>query len=288
MKKTGNKTPLPMLAALLMAAILTPSISRARELVKVWETAPVMDKPESAAWDQTTGYIYISNIGGDYLQHDDNGYISLIREDGSVADTKWLAQGLDNPQGLALVGNKLYVADFTRIVVIDIKTATIEKNLPAEGAQFLNDAAEDANGDVYFSGIKTNRIYKVTGDNTEIWMESAALNAPNGLLCAKESILALSYSSGSLLAIDKQTKAITKLCDGIADADGLTSDGEGGYFATASWQGKVYHIDAEGCKTLILDLGPDKTVAADICYIPEKELLVIPTLGKTVLGYRWE
>lgn len=282
-----GKYRITLLATLLLSG-LAPLVSGARELVRIWETEPVMDKPESAAWDPATGRIFISSIGGDYFQIDGNGYISVIDPEGRVLEAKWYAEDLNNPQGLVLDGDKLYVADLTRVVVIDTKKAAQQAVIPAEGAQFLNDLTKDANGDIFISGCKTNRIYRIQSGKVEVWLDETSLNAPNGLFAENDRLLALSFNGGIMFSIDKQNKEMTQLCDGIANADGITPDGEGGYFASGAWQGEVFHIDAKGQKTLVLDLGPQKTIAADILYIPEKQLLVIPTLDKTVLGYRWK
>jgi sugar lactone lactonase YvrE len=285
--RPSGKTHIALLLTLSLTG-LAPLLTEARELVRIWETDPVMDKPESAAWDASTGRIFISSIGGDYLQIDGNGYISVIDADGHVLDAKWYAEGLNNPQGLVLDGDKLYIADLTRVVVLNTKNASQLAVIPAEGAQFLNDVTKDADGSVFVSDCKINRIYRIRDGLAEVWTEDAALNGPNGLLAEKERILALNFNNGTIHSIERQTKQMTMIAEGIANADGITSDGEGGYFASGAWQGEVFHIDSDGRKTLVLNLGQEKTIAADILYIPEKHLLVIPTLNKMVLGYRWE
>ncbi len=269
-----------------IASLLLATNLNASQLIRAWESEAVMDKPESAAWDASSGYIYISNIGGEYLARDGNGYISRLLEDGQSAEVRWLDKGLNNPQGLALVGDKLYVADIDRVVCIDIPSACIDKEFHVKNARFLNDLCASAEGDIYASDCFDNKIYRIHAGELELWLDSPLLDKPNGLLWDKGSLMLLNFGNGQCYRVDGSSKEMTLVCEGIANADGITSDGKGGYYISGAWQGELYHIDEQGTKSLLLDLGKENTIVADILYIPEKELLVIPTLNKTVIGYR--
>ncbi|MXO04800.1 hypothetical protein [Flavobacterium sp. HBTb2-11-1] len=61
-----------------------------------------------------------------------------------------------------------------------------------------------------------------------------------------------------------------------------------GLIVSGAWQGQVFCIDSKENKKLIIDLGKEKIAAADIEYIKEKKLLIVPTLNKTVIGYHLE
>lgn len=245
-----------------------------------------MDKPESALYDAQTGYIYVSNICGEYFAKDGNGFISRLNLDGSIADLHWV-DGLDNPQGLALAGRTLYVADLDHLVAIDIDSGIIVKNYPLQGAQFLNDLTADDLGRIYCSDSRGNYVARLEGDNFNIWCSDVRIQGPNGVLCEGDSCFVLLFDKGDIYKVDRNTQELTLFTTGIANADGMVSDGEGGYFATGAWQGEVFHLNADGEKTLLLNT-QGKQTTADITYISEARLLVIPTLGNSVLGYRWE
>jgi len=259
----------------------------AQTLTKAWETEAVMDKPESAVFDQARNAIYVSNICGKYCTKDGNGFIAKLSPDGKTLQLQWIT-GLDSPQGMALVGDKLYIADVDHVVVADIKTGTVESRFPAEGAIFLNDVAADKNGDVYVSDCRANRIYRLKNKKLEVWLEKPELKGPNGLLCERKEIVLLNMNGNQIFKVDKRTRAMTEFCSGIKNLDGVTSDGVGGYFVSGAWQGELFHIGSKGEKRLLLDLGPEKVITADITYIPEKHLLLLPTLKKTVLAYVWK
>lgn len=260
---------------------------KAQQLTKLWETEASMDKPESAVYDSSRQVIYVSNINGEYCTKDGNGFIAKVGLDGTIQQLEWIT-GLDSPQGLALVGDKLYIADVDQVVVADVKNGAVVCRYKAEGAIFLNDVTAEKNGDVYVSDCKTNRVYQLKNNKLEVWHDDPELKGPNGLLCQRKDIVLLNMSRNQIFLIDKRTKSMTEFCSGIENLDGVTKDGSDGYFVSGAWQGEIFHINSKGEKKLLLDLGPEKVITADITYIPEKQILVIPTLKKTVLAYRWK
>lgn len=273
----------------------TPAMIKSRQSAKIafdftpdtlrlkWTSDTLFQKPESALYDKQEGIIYISNINGKYLARDGNGFISRLKTDGTIEKLKWL-DGLNNPQGMGLFQKKLYVADINRIVRIDIPTATIDKTWNIPEAVFLNDITTDSNGDVYVSECRKNKIYRLHNERVEIWLEDSVLASPNGLLCERNKLMLLNMKDGKIFAINKQTKKIEEFSNGIRNADGIVSDGHDGYFVTGAWQGEVFYIDCNGQKKLLLDLGKEKIITADICYIASRRLLIIPTLDKRILA----
>jgi DNA-binding beta-propeller fold protein YncE len=207
--------------------------------------------------------------------------------DGTILNLNWIT-GLDSPQGLTLFRNHLYVADVDQVIVIDIQKGIVEKRFIAEGAIFLNDIAADTNGNVYVSDCKANRIYRLKNNRLDVWLSDSKLQGPNGLFCERKKLMLLNMGEGTIYRVDKKTKALTGFCSGIKNLDGVVPAEKGGYFVSGAWQGEVYHLDSKGEKRLTLNLGAEKVIAADIEYIPEKQLLIVPTLSKTVMGYRWE
>lgn len=271
---------------LLFLLLLSSTISFCQSFSKVWVSDSLFLKPESALFDSSKRIVYISNINGEYLAKDGNGFISKIKTNGEIDSLKWV-EGLDNPQGLGLYKNKLYVADINRVVQINTNTAKIEKVFVVESAKFFNDIATDSNGNIYISDCFGNKIYKIANGKIEVWLDSNFLSNPNGLLCTKEDLLMLNMKDKTAYAINKLTKKHRLIFNGIDNLDGIVSDGANGYFVSGAWQGQLFHVDSKGNKKLIIDLGKEKTITADIEYISKEKLLIIPTLDKTVIGYKW-
>jgi hypothetical protein len=79
---------------------------------------------------------------------------------------------------------------------------------------------------------------------------------------------------------------VTEIAGGLENPDGIEAVGDGGYLVSA-WNGKVSYVSPEGEVTLILDTTADEISAADIEYVPELKLLLVPTFyGISVVAYQ--
>ena len=92
----------------------------------------------------------------------------------------------------------------------------------------------------------------------------------------------------SVYCADKINKSLVQFSSGIKNCDGIVPDGRGGYFISGAWQGEIFHANSKGEKKLVLDLGKEKIICADIEYIAKEKLLISPTLNKTIIAYKWE
>ncbi|MCJ7679238.1 MAG: hypothetical protein MUP70_00795, partial [Candidatus Aminicenantes bacterium] len=67
----------------------------------------------------------------------------------------------------------------------------------------------------------------------------------------------------------------------------IESDNRGNVLVS-DFLGKVYRISPDGEKTLLLDSSTPKSFCANFAFIPEKNLLVIPSLtGNTIRAYSY-
>lgn len=272
---------------LVVLITLSTMLSFSQTLTFKWRTDSLFLKPESALYDSINQIIYVSNINGKYLAKDSNGFITRLKLNGEIDVLKWCT-GLDNPQGMGLYGSKLYVADIDRVVMINTSTAKIEKVYEVKDAKFLNDITSDKNGDIYVSDCKMNKVYKLTNDKMNLWMEDTLFSGPNGLLCTNENVFILNTKKANVYCANKINKSLVQFCSGIKNCDGIVRDGRDGYFISGAWQGEIYHVNSKGEKELVLDLGKEKIICADIEYIVKEKLLIIPTLYKTIIAYKWE
>jgi DNA-binding beta-propeller fold protein YncE len=85
----------PQLSALVFAVLTFNAV--AAEPQKLWE-ASGFKQPESVVFDRAAGAIYVSNVNGDPMQKDGNGFISKLGPDGKVVTIEWV-KGLDSPTG---------------------------------------------------------------------------------------------------------------------------------------------------------------------------------------------
>jgi hypothetical protein len=158
------KIPFLVLSALLPAALHAQSPKPAQpSLQKLWETDTVVAVPESVLPDAGNHVLYVSLIDGGPWDVDGKGGVGRLSPDGQHYNGAWIT-GLNAPKGMGRFGHRLYVADISEVVVIDIPKGVIEKKIPIAGATGLNDITVDEKGIVYVSDSKSGKIYRIAGD----------------------------------------------------------------------------------------------------------------------------
>lgn len=278
------------LIALALAATVPATRPRPGKLVKVWETDTTLRTPESVLYDDRTDVLYVANIDGKSDSLDGSGFISKVSLDGKIQNLRWTS-GLNAPKGMGLYKNRLYVTDVYRLVAINTETGQAEKTWDALGQKgaFLNDVTVAKDGTVYVSDSRADKIYRLKDDKWEVWMEGEQLNKPNGVLAVGKNQLMIGCTkTGALRSVDVSTKTMMTIADGMAATDGIVPEGKGNYFVS-DWNGRVFHVNADGTKEQLIDTRTDKINAADIDYVSKKNLLIVPTFFKNKLvAYRWE
>lgn len=256
------------------------------ELSQVWETdTTTFMTPECVTYDSVRNQFYVSNINRQ-SEAENAGYISLVDADGSVKDAQWIT-GFTGPLGNDFHGDYLYVNDRSVIVKIDIAAGEIVERITVDSAVALNgiDIAED--GTIYAADSRTNKIFRVqpTGE-IDVVVASDSLETPNGVLIQDNELLVASSDGGSLKSVNLSDGSIKTLVTGIGQADGIISLGDGRYLSS-SWKGEVYFINENMEQQKILDTQADAINAADMGYIPEENLVVVPTFhDNRLVAYR--
>lgn len=284
-------------AALALVLALPVSVSVpawAAEPAKLWE-ASGFQMPESVLFDPARNVLYVSNINADPVAKDGNGYISKLSPEGKLVTEKWVT-GLDAPKGMSLAKGKLYVSDIDRLAVIDTATGKITKTYAAPGAKFLNDIAIDADGQVYVSDMMGNAIWRLKGTKFEKWLADPQLENPNGLRIDSNRLVVAAWGAmtgdgfatskpGALKAVTLADTMIRDLSPAFGNLDGLEPDGKGGWLVSDWMKGGVFALDRKGNPAKILTLTQG---SADIAYVPEQKLLLVPMMldGK-VVAYRY-
>jgi hypothetical protein len=100
--------------------------------------------PESVLYDPKADLYLVANIHGDPSARDGNGFISCISPEGEVIALKWIdgqAEGvtLNAPKGMALTGERLFVADIDVVRVFDRENGAPLDEIAVQGARFLRD-----------------------------------------------------------------------------------------------------------------------------------------------------
>ena len=255
-------------------AAVTPS------LTKVWETDTVLTTAESTLYDKDTNIIYVSNIQGNHSEKDGKGFISKMRPDGSISQLNWVT-GLNAPKGLAKMNDKLYVTDIDELVEISIADSTITNRYPVQGATFLNDAATDGQK-VYFTDSGTGKVHVL--ENGRVNTVAEGMEGINGIAFNEAGEMFVLDGKG-LRKYNMQTKTAEPVNETVTGGDGLVIIDDSTYIASR-WQGEIYLI-RNGKEQLLLDTKGEESNTADIDYIEEERLVLVPTFQKNrVAAYK--
>ena len=274
----------PMKKTVLLLALLATFNAYAKAPLPTKITGLKMPESVLQAKD---GSIYVSEIGE--FGKDGDGQISKIDKKGNVTV---FATGMDDPKGLAMIGDKLYVADKNR--VIEIKQ---DGTWQVYGAQmafpstpvFLNDLVADKMGNLYVSDSGTlkdgGQIYKIAKDGTitiVVDSKNPDILAPNGLLFeGRNNLLEIDFESGILYRVNISTGATSKVAEGFGGGDGLVRTKSGKIFISDWKSGKVY--EAVAGKVRLIKEG--YKASADIALMQDGKTLMVPDMKAGELDF---
>jgi len=214
------------------------------------------------------------------------------------------ATGLDEPKGIAFVGDHLVTTDLLRVWKINAKgEATViatAEDFPEE-ILYLNDAAAAPGGGVYitdmgdkdkmrdssgeFYGLDSTeakqievvgRVYHVSldGEATLALGPSDLMLCPNGVGVGRDGqLLVGAFFTGNLLeAHDGHLRVVAA---GMRGADAVEQDQRGNYYVSSWSQGKAWKVNSKGKKTVLVE---GLKSAADFYFDREEEKLYLPDM----------
>lgn len=231
--------------------------------------------PESVVYDEERDVVYVSNIGENEAG---DGFISKVDKDGDVLEMKWITD-LEDPKGLQIKGDKLYVTDNTRLVEMSIPEGEITQTWEIDDADFLNDITIDDEGTMYISDSGKSAIYTLnpSGEIRE-WLTTEQLRYPNGLLVVDDQIYVAAWggeNGGPVLRVDLQSKEIEQISsEEVGNLDGIQKLPNENSFYISDWAtGKIHKINSDG--TIREILISDRS-AGDILFLEKEDKLALP------------
>ena len=256
-------------------------------LTEVWRTDTVLLTPESVVYDRNRDVLYVSNVNQEPRMKDNNGFISKIDRNGKILALRWI-EGLSSPKGLTIAGDTLYAADVDEVVMMDINKGEIIRRILVNGSRMLNDITSDSTGTIYFSDTDANRIYKLKNGKIDEWLAEGLLG-PNGVLLKGDTLFLALQGANNFASVEVAEKRFKVLTDSITHADGIAYAGIPGYYLVTDWDGEIFLINPDCTRTSLLQTKKKQINTADIEYIPEYNLLLVPTFfGNCVIAYRLE
>ena len=252
----------------------------AYKMTKIWESDTVFTTVESVIYDPGTDMIYVSNIDGQPWEADGKGSIGRLKPDGSTVDAKWIS-GLHAPKGLGIVNGKLYVTDIKNLVEIDLAAGAITNTFVIDSAGGLNDVTTAPDGTVYFTDSQKGAAYRLKDGKVSVIIDG--LKGSNGIFYETDRLLLATWGDETLNEYKFGDGSYAVIADSLPQPDGVEAVGDGGYLVSA-WRGLIHYVHADGSTELILDTASDTISAADIDYVPEKKMVLVPTFFRNTIA----
>lgn len=251
------------------------------------DTITGLKMPESSV-SHPDGRVFITEIGEFGKKGD--GKVTVLSPDSTL---KTFAYGLNDPKGIDLFGEALYVADVDQVVRIDLKG---NKTVLAKATDFqytptfLNDIEIDGLGNVFVSDSgddngKHAAIYKITphGKVTQIIGVKDGIVRPNGLLLdGPNALLVLDLGTGKLLRVEfseqggKTKSKVTALNQGFGKPDGLARDTSGALYVSDWAGGNVWRLNEPKATPFLISTGHQSS--ADISLSNDGKFLLMPDM----------
>lgn len=214
--------------------------------------------PESVLHDGEEDVYLVSNVAGQPLEADGNGFISRISPEGEVVELRWIdgedpGVTLHAPKGLALVDDLLYVSDVDALRRFDRSTGEPMGQFSHEGA-LLNDLCAGDDGTVHWTetGLTfgeegqtptgSDAVYALREDSLVVFAQGSGLGNPNGCVVDGSDVVYASFTSNQIrrLSEDGTSSIVAELPAG--GLDGLVQAG-GAWYVT-SWEASaVYRVE---------------------------------------------
>ncbi len=257
----------------------------AYRLQEVWASDSLFKTPESVIYDTERDVFYVSNVNQNPWEKDNNGFISKMSKSGEILDLQWI-DGFSGPKGMAIVNDILYVADLDELALIDIDKGKIREKIIVDGAEGMNDITPDGKGGVYVSDSPAGKIFQYSnGIATEFIAD--APGRPNGLLVDQGKLFTAFSSASEFVYFNINTLNKTVVATEIGAGDGITPTDNPNIYLVSDWNGEVFIINADGKKQSLLNTKEQGKNTADIWFIVEDDLLLVPTFfDNRVVAYK--
>lgn len=242
---------------------------------------------ESISYDEKRDLYVVPSAGMPQPVVPNDGYVSLIRPDGSVHTLKWIGVTrngltLNHPLGSDIENDTLYLADMDVIRTFDMNTGAPKAAITVTGMTtgVINDVEVARDGTIYATQTGNDdpdswRIYKVTPQGvSSVFAKGAPLNRPNGVAFDPGgNIVVVNIGTPDVITFSPAGQVVATEQSTDAGNDGLVVLPDGTKFVSSVRQGTVARI-RPGQKAESIASGIPSP--ASMCYDSKRRRLVIP------------
>jgi sugar lactone lactonase YvrE len=262
------------------AVFLAPGVSEG------WRTQPLFAVPETVVRDPASGALFVSGWDGYHPSLGEGKQaISKLASDGSVTSARW-AEGLRNPVGLAVKGDRLYAVESGGLAVLDLPTGRLVRRIAISGVG-LNDLAVADDGTVYVSDSRADTILRVRDGAAEVWLKGPEVGRPNGLHLHGGRLFVGNNADACVKSVDVATREVRTIARlGAGTIDGIETDAAGNILVSQN-EGRLLRISPAGEVTRLLDTTVPGLPCANFAWVEESRLAVCPAFTENrVVAWR--
>lgn len=220
-----------------------------------FETAGFQN-PYGVAADGKAGFIYVSNVNGGLNDRDDNGFISRLKDDGSVDQLKFINGSskeftLNAPKGMAIVGTTLYVTDIDKLHAFDLVKGNylFDVNFGDLPVKDFYDVTKGPDGALYLADAVDNTIYRVDVPKLHevtVFVSGDVLGEPHGICWypVRKSFLISGRNSGQVVVFDESGTRRNVASIILNDLAGIAADDVGNAYIASRALKAIFRIGA--------------------------------------------
>ncbi len=256
--------------------------------------------PESVEYYAAEDVYLVSNINGDGLKADGNGFISKIKPDGRLIKLKWIDGKQKNvllnaPKGLAIQGKNLFVADINLLHIFELPSGKQKHSTHIKGSTFLNGITPGAGDFIYVtdSGLITGKdgfapsgsdaIYKVwaNGQYEQVFKDKN-MGHPNGIIANGTELTVVTFGSGEVFRITASGKRQGLPKPPKGGLDGLLKLDDGRLLISSWGESALYLLNKDNTYSILADT---LDAPADIGFDTKRKRVLIPLFKQNKLVF---
>jgi hypothetical protein len=291
LKKSGPWSPAPVLLVSVAALVAAcdvgdsgplPAISPGHELETVEGVG--FETPASVIHDEAVDIYLVSNVNGEPLARDGNGFISRMEPGGRLIGLRWIEGGKDGvelnaPKGMAILGDTLFVADIDCVRLFNRRSGDPMGSVCPDGASNLHDLAVKRRGPLYVTD-RGGALFAIEGDGS--WSEvlrGDSLGEPTGIASSVRGVFVAGFQNRSVSQLwPEELKPFVRGRDWKLTGLTITEDGS---FVFSNWaDSTILFIQASrgGSRGNIFTLLQDVPTPGDIGYDGRRDRILVPVL----------
>ncbi len=210
--------------------------------------------PDSVLPDPATGHLFVSNINGSPSSADGNGFVSLLDGDGKPINMHFIRSGkgsvhLHAPKGMALIGDRLFVADLKQVHHFDKHTGALQGtvDLGLLGARNLSGLTPGPDGVLFAADPESHTVFRIDTANANqaaVYIRNRELGRPTALLYdpVHKRLLVASWDHGRLFFVNPDGKVFALMEKRFHNLKSLQFDRKGNLIFSSLVSGKIFRL----------------------------------------------